>query len=249
MPLEKIREVLRRAGDLGTVESIYFEGGEPFLYYSSLVEAVRETAAMGFRAGIVSNGFWATSDADAVALLRPFAGLLHDLSIGSDLYHWSEPLSGQAEHARRAAETLDILFGYMSVPQSEATNAVPAMGKLPTGESRVMYPGAGREGIGPARRRASVGQFHPLHKRELGRTRPRTRRPVRTRPHLLGNLAGDLFETRLAAICRDFDPTGHPIVEHDVAYADACHLCNSVRRALRGRFPGTLGPDQMYGVA
>lgn len=32
-------------------------------------------------------------------------------------------------------------------------------------------------------------------------------------------------------------------------YADACHLCFDARRALVGRFPEILAPDQMYGVA
>ena len=31
-------------------------------------------------------------------------------------------------------------------------------------------------------------------------------------------------------------------------YADACHLCDSVRRRIRPRYPATLVPDQMYGV-
>jgi hypothetical protein len=32
------------------------------------------------------------------------------------------------------------------------------------------------------------------------------------------------------------------------AYADACHFCYEVRRALRARFPEVLKPDPMYGV-
>ena len=266
MPLEKIRDVLRQARDLGTVESIYFEGGEPFVYYSSLLEAVRETAAMGFRAGIVSNGYWATSDADADACLPPFAGLLHDLSVSSDLYHWSEPLSRQAECAHRAAEALSIPIGYMSVAQPEATDAAPAMGKLPTGESRVMYRGRAAKELAPRAARYSWDSFTRCANENLVN-------PGRVHVDPIGNVhicqgisLGNLFETPLAAICRDYDPRKHPIagpllaggpaglarayeVEHAAAYADACHLCDSVRRALRGRFPGTLGPDQMYGVA
>jgi hypothetical protein len=32
------------------------------------------------------------------------------------------------------------------------------------------------------------------------------------------------------------------------AYADACHLCDATRRALRSRFAEQLAPDAMYGV-
>jgi len=266
MALEKIRDVLRQARDLGTVESIYFEGGEPFLYYSSLLEAVRETVAMGFRAGIVSNGYWATGDADADACLRPFAGLLHDLSISSDLYHWNEPLSRQAECARRAAEGLNIPIGYMSVAQPEATDAAPAVGKLPTGESKVMYRGRAAKELAP---RATLYPWDSFTRC----TNENLVDPGRVHVDPFGNVhicqgisLGNVFETPLTTICRDYDPNRHPIVgpllaggpaglartdevEHDVAHADACHLCDSVRQRLRERFPGVLGPDQMYGIA
>ena len=66
-------------------------------------------------------------------------------------------------------------------------------------------------------------------------------------------------------ICKTYDPDSNPIIgplieggpvelirryglPHEAAYADACHLCDEARRALRHRFPETLGPDQMYGV-
>ncbi len=266
MPLDRIREILRQAKHLGTVKSIYFEGGEPFLYYASLLEAVRVTATLGFRTGIVSNGYWATSQPDAVAFLRPFAGLLDDLSISSDLYHWSEPLSQQAEHARGAAEALGIPIGYMSVAQPEATDAAPALGKLPAGESRVMYRGRAARDLAP---RATLHAWDSF----AACTNENLVDPGRVHVDPLGNVhicqgisLGNLFETGLAEICRDYDPAAHPIVgpllaggpaelarafevEHGDSFADACHLCDSVRRKLRERFPRTLGPDQMYGVA
>jgi hypothetical protein len=81
-----------------------------------------------------------------------------------------------------------------------------------------------------------------------------------------GITIGNVFETPLAEICRTYDTDAHPIVgpllaggpaglarRHGIpceeGYADACHLCYRVRSALRARFPGTLGPDQMYGPA
>jgi len=264
MSLQSIREILRQAKAVDTVRSIYFEGGEPFLYYSSLLEAVRETAALGLSAGIVTNGFWATSEADAVACLHPFAGLIDDLSVSSDLYHGSEPLSGQAEYARLAAEALGIPIGFMSVAQPEATNAAAASGKLPKGESRVMYRGRAAKELAP---RAALSAWH-------GYTRcphEDLTEPGRVHVDPLGSVhvcqgisIENVFAMPLAAICRDYDPKMHPIVgplvaggpaglarayevEHEAGYADACHLCDSVRRQLRARFPDTLGPNQMYG--
>ena len=47
--LEGIREVLRQAGELGTVEWVYFEGGEPFLFYPILRRGVEEAAGSDSR--------------------------------------------------------------------------------------------------------------------------------------------------------------------------------------------------------
>ena len=72
------------------------------------------------------------------------------------------------------------------------------------------------------------------------------------------------IRTPLAAICASYDPAEHQLpgpllhggpaelvgrygLPHDGGYADACHLCDQARHALRGRFPEALTPDQMYG--
>jgi MoaA/NifB/PqqE/SkfB family radical SAM enzyme len=93
MTLQNIRHILQQAKDLGTVKSIYFEGGEPFLYYPIMLRGVQEAASAGFRVGLVTNGYWATETEDALEWLRPFVGLIGDVSISSDSYHWTEKLS------------------------------------------------------------------------------------------------------------------------------------------------------------
>jgi MoaA/NifB/PqqE/SkfB family radical SAM enzyme len=69
MTLKSIREILRQAEDLGTIEWIYFEGGEPFLYYPILLRGVRMAQDRGFRVGIVSNAYWGTDTEDALEWL------------------------------------------------------------------------------------------------------------------------------------------------------------------------------------
>jgi pyruvate-formate lyase-activating enzyme len=90
MTSRDVRRILRQAKDLGSVEWIYFEGGEPFLYYTTLLKGVQEAALMEFQVGVVSNSYWATDEEDALACLEPFAGLVQDLSISSDLYHYDQ---------------------------------------------------------------------------------------------------------------------------------------------------------------
>ena len=133
MTFKDVRHILTQAKESGTVTSIYFEGGEPFLYYAILVKAVQEAHAMGFDVGIVSNVYWATSSEDALEWLKPFVGLVEDLSISSDLYHFDEALSSQAESARLAAEGLGIPLGILSVAQPENSDSTAVVGQLPIG--------------------------------------------------------------------------------------------------------------------
>ena len=128
MTLAQIREILRQARDAGTIESIYFEGGEPFLYYAILVKGLQEAVKAGFSAGIVTNTYWATSQEDALEWLRPFTGLAADLSISSDLYHYDERNGSEvryhnnqhAQNATRAAQQLGIPLGVICVAQQSA---------------------------------------------------------------------------------------------------------------------------------
>jgi len=266
LTLPQTRDILQQAKDLSTIESIYFEGGEPFLYYALLLRAVQMASRLGFQMGIVSNGYWATSVDDAVEWLTPLAGLIQDLSISSDEYHWSKPLSQQARNACRAAEQLGIPIGMISIAQPNLTNAASPVGQLPTGESAVMYRGRAAEKLVAQVTRRPWLQFTECPYEDL-------REPGRIHVDALGNVhicqgisLGNLFRSPLSAICAAYDPESHPITgpllhggpaelvrryELPVAdsYADACHLCYEARSALRGRFPEILMLDQMYGVA
>jgi hypothetical protein len=266
MTLPAIRRILAQAQDLGTIRRIYFEGGEPFLYYAVLLKGAQEAAAMGFQVGIVSNGYWANDVQDAVETLRPFAGIVQDLSISTDLFHYSEKLSQQAQNARAAAERLEMPMGLMSVAKPEATDVTTGVGQLPIGESAVMYRGRAVETLAPMAAGLPWDTFAECPHEDL-------REPGRLHLDPYGNLhlcqgisAGNLFQTPLAELCAAYDPDAHPIagpllaggpaelvrryaLPHEATYADACHLCDQARRSLRARFPEALLPDQMYGVA
>lgn len=265
MTLQKVREILWQAKTLGTVEWIYFEGGEPFLYYATLVRGVREATGIGFRVGIVTNGYWATSPEDALEWLKPLTGSVQDLAISSDLYHWSEKLSEQARDACAAAEKLGIPIGVISIAQPEAINAASAVGKLPAGESAVMYRGRAAERLIARAAKHPWTEFKECPYEDL-------REPGRVHVDPFGNLhicqgisLGNVFEKSLSEICEAYDPDSHPIISplleggpaelvrhyelpQEERYADACHLCYEARQALRSRFPEILGPDQIYGV-
>ncbi len=265
MTLEAVRSILDSAAALPEIDSIYFEGGEPFLYYSHLLEAVKMAAGRGYRVGIVSNGFWATSEEDALASLAPFAGMLQDLSISSDVFHWEEEHSEQSRRAQAAASHLDIPIGLISIAEPETDDVNSPVGQLPAGWSRVMYRGRAAEVLSPK----AAGVPWSEHRACLAEN---LREPGRVHIDPLGHVhvcqglsLGNLFETPLAEIAADYDPDRHPIVgpllrggpselvrtydlPHEDTYADECHMCDAARRALRTRFPDILTPDQMYGI-
>lgn len=264
--LSNLHHILQEAEDLGTVKWIYFEGGEPFLYYASLLKSVQETASRGFQVGLVSNAYWATDREDALETLKPFAGLIQDLSFSSDLYHRNEKLSQQVLNAETAAEKLGIPFRIINIAQPEETNAACAVGQLPEGETGVMYRGRAADKLVDRAEHYPWNQFNACPHETLDD-------PGRVHVDPFGNLhvcqgisIGNLFHTSLKEICRTYDPVAHPItgpllkggpvelvrhynLPHEGAYADACHLCSTTCRALRSRFPQYLTPDQMYGVA
>jgi MoaA/NifB/PqqE/SkfB family radical SAM enzyme len=263
--LSQLEEVMNQAKDVGTVSSIYFEGGEPFLYYPILVKGVASAFNHGFDVGIVSNGYWAITKEDALEWLQPFVGKLYDLSVSSDLYHYDEELSRQAKNACQAAAELGIPIGTISIAPPDSESSDPAVGQLPLDESGVMYRGRAAEKLARKAQLIPWTEFTECPYEDL-------REPGRVHLDPLGNLhicqgisIGNLFERPLKEICETYIPDRHPITgplltggpaelvrAYDLPlkneFADACHLCYTARISLRDRFAKLLGPDQVYGA-
>ncbi|MCP4301467.1 MAG: hypothetical protein GY783_12840 [Gammaproteobacteria bacterium] len=265
MTVDTIEHILGQAEALGSIEWIYFEGGEAFLYYAILDAGIRLAKESGFKVGIVSNAYWATADTDAIKWLQPFAGLVDDLSISSDAYHGSDASPSHPEIARRAAQQLGIPVDFISVAEPEAADACGAAGQLPAGESAVLFRGRAADVLASRVAAKSWEQFAECPWENL-------REPERVHVDPFGNLhicqgisIGNLLQRPLSEIMADYDADDHPIVgpllaggpaeivrrydlAHDDEYADHCHLCYKSRCALRQRFPNVLTPDQMYGT-
>jgi MoaA/NifB/PqqE/SkfB family radical SAM enzyme len=268
LTLEQIKVILEQSKAAG-VNSIYFEGGEPFLYYALLVRGVEMAHEMGFSVGIVSNAYWAHTLEDALLWLEPFVGKLTDLSVSCDLFHFSEEMLHQAQNAVQAAEQLDIPVGTISVAQPEDADAPSSQGRLAS-DAGVMFRGRAIEKLAPQVEKHPWDDFTECPHEDL-------RDPGRVHLDPLGNLhicqgisIGNLFEKSLSQICEEYDADEHPVcgpivnggpaalvTEYNLPhtspsggesdYADACHLCYRARTALRAKLPETLTPDQMYG--
>ena len=50
--IPQLRILFDEIGRIGTIQTVYFEGGEPFLHYATLLEGVRMAHAAGFETGM-----------------------------------------------------------------------------------------------------------------------------------------------------------------------------------------------------
>ncbi len=257
-----IEEILAQAVTMGGIEWIYFEGGEPFLHYGLLLNGVKLAARQGFRVGLVTNAFWASSHEQALARLRPFAGLVEDFAVSTDRYHGVQSISRQALTAVAAAEELKIPVGLIRV--ASPGDSESSSGKLRTSESAVLFRGRAAVKLAP---------FVAWHPSERFRSCPHENLHAPQRVHIdppgfvhicQGISLGNISEQPLRELFQRFEPERHPVVgpllkggpaelarHYGVTpgpgYADACHFCYMTRCVLRARLPGVLTPDQMYG--
>jgi len=266
MTLAQVREVLQQARDLGTVEMVYFEGGEPFLFYPIMIAGLREATAMGFKTGIVSNCYWATCVEDAVQWLQPIAEIgVNDLSLSSDFFHGEAMMTQDARNAVVAARRLGLPEGLISieVPEGCTTYSEAAKGEPIEGGS-VRFRGRAVATLADGVPRRRWTEFTACPDEDLAD-------PGRVHVDAYGHLhvcqglvMGNLWQRPLKEIVADYDPSHQPIIgplleggpvalveryglPHEEAYVDACHVCYLARDTLRARFPELLAPGQVYG--
>lgn len=261
MSLNTIEHILDQAELLDTIEWIYFEGGEAFLYYAILQGGVLRAKERGFKVGIVTNAYWAHSERDALEWLRPLAGSIDDLSISSDSYHGSARTRGNPDNARVAAQQLGIPVNFISIAEPEESRECSTQS---AGESAVVYRGRAAELLASRVPALPWKQFTACPWEDL-------RHPQRVHVDPFGYLhicqgiaVGNLLERPLTEILAEFNPAEHPIIgplldggpaalvrrydlAHEDGYADYCHLCYASRTQLRSQFPDILAPDQVYG--
>jgi hypothetical protein len=266
--LDGIRRVLAQAAALGTVEWIFYEGGEPFLYHPVVVAATALARDLGFKVGVVTNCYWATAEEDAALWLAP----LHDrdlteLTVSDDEFHHGEEEETPAKVAARVA-------GKIGVPSSSICIAKPTLAP----------PGEGQEKGAPVVGGGAMFRGRAADKLTEGLPR-RPWRDLASCPHeelaapqrvhvdpfgyahlCQGLVMGNVWETPLATTVREYDVARHPVagplarggpaelarvydLSPDEGYVDECHFCYEMRKRLLERFPEWLAPRQVYGLS
>ncbi len=263
MTLAQVEDVVRQARDVPTVTRVYFEGGEPFLYYPVLRRGVELARSLSLEVGIVSNAYFATDDRAADLWLGPLAELgVSDLSLSTDEHHGTGEEKDMVVRAKEAAERLGVPAGVIEI---EGVERLACPGPRDESKGQLCFRGRAAEKL------AGKAPKKPWRSFDACPEEP----PAISRVHVdpYGNVlfcqgisVGNAWERPLKAIMADLDAATHPVIgplirggpaalarEHGVrprkGYADACHMCYEVRRELRrrGAAQGVLVPDQLYG--
>ncbi len=266
MKISDVREILNEAQKAGCVDMVFFEGGEPFLYYPTMLWGLRAAKEAGFKRGIVTNAYWATSVEDAKEWLAPIVDVgVSALSISDDAYHYGEHEENLAKYACQAATDLGLPAGTITIEDPKKyLKEIEWKGK-PVDKGKVMFKGRAVEKLTAGLPTKPWTEFVKCKDEDFSR---QSRVHVDPFGHVhvcQGVTIGNMKETALSKLLVDFEPEKHPIcgpllrggpaglvqeyeVEHGEGYVDECHLCYSARLKLRKKFPKELAPDQMYGI-
>jgi hypothetical protein len=266
--LKQINQVLDEAAKIKTVKWIYWEGGEPFLFYPLMLESMKLAKERGFKNGIVTNSYWATDTNDAQLWLKPMSELaIADFSVSDDTFHYGDTAENLSKYAHLAAKILIIPTGAINIekPTFEMTMKKEQDKGTPVIGGGAMFRG-----------RAVDTLIEGLPTRKWDRLKECPYEDLiglgRVHVDCFGNTQicqglsiGNFWNRSLSELVLEYDPEEHPIcgplikggptqlvkeynLEHEEEYVDECHLCYLARKSLLDKFPQYLGPQQVYGL-
>lgn len=266
--IDRVTHVLDQARMIGTVDWIFYEGGEPLLYFPLLQESIKQAVKRGFKVGVVTNAYGAVSQADAQLWLKPLAlaGLSY-LSISNDSYHFGQEKENPAAIASAVAENLGMATSPICIepPTVRQQSAQAGSKGHPVVGGGAMFRGRAVEKL--------TANLPTRPWRELV-TCPYEELDAPSRLHVdpLGNVhicqgisMGNMWQVQLSDLVADYQPHAHPIcapllrggpaelatvygVAPKAEYVDECHLCYLTRTAIIDKFPDHLAPRLVYGL-
>jgi MoaA/NifB/PqqE/SkfB family radical SAM enzyme len=265
--LDQIRTLVDEADKIGTIDSIHFEGGEPFLYYPLLAESIKIAKQAGYKVGIGSNGYWATSTENAELYLNSIISLgVDDLMVSNDIYHYGEDVDNFAKIAVNAGKQAKIPVGESTIdpPKITETRISDYEKAMPIVSGDVMFRGRAADKLIEGLPTRDWGEFKTCPYEDLVK-------PSRVHIDSFGNVQicqglniGNCWETSLSEIMENYKPDQNPIcgplneggpakliqnlnLEIAEGFVDECHACYEVRKKVLDKYPKILGPVQTYG--
>jgi len=265
--LSQVRELLDEATEIGSIEWIYFEGGEPFLFYPVMLEGIRMARDRGFRVGVVTNSYFAT-DADDIELwLRPLCGPgIDDFRVSNDPYHYGDEQDTPAMRVREAALKLGLPVAEIHIDEPSVTTGEDEENRgKPVIGGTTMFRGRTVDKLTAGLPQRPWKEFTSCPHEDL-ESPQRVHLDPYGHVHLCQGLSmGNAWDTPLSRMVTGYNAATHPVcsllvkggpallaekfgVNHEDTYVDACHFCYSVRRELLDRLPQYLAPAQVYGI-
>jgi len=265
--IQGVEEVLQEALKLGTIDTIYFEGGEPTLYYPLLVESIRRAAGKGFQVGIVTNAYGALTEEDAQIWLKPLveAGL-DILSVSEDAFHYGDEKNTPPSFARKAARKLKLESFPISIdPPEILENPDPDNKGQALIGGGAMFRGRAADTLTEGLPKRPWAEFRTCPYEDLVN-------PSRVHVDSFGNvqicqgISLGNFQTRpLSEIMGEYRVEEHPIcgplhrsgpaglieelgLRPEEHYVDECQACFFLRRQIIADYPDILCPRQVYGL-
>jgi len=266
--ISQVVKVLDEAQKIGTVEWIFYEGGEPFLYFPLLNESIKRASLKGFKVGVVTNAYGAISEQDAELWLKPLAESgLSFINISNDSFHYGEEAVNPATIASSVAGDLGIETSTICIEPPKTLQ--PSSSAEEKGHPVV---GGGAMFRGRAVEKLTKNlPFRPWD--ELCEC-PYEDLISPSRVHIdsYGNVQicqgismGNMWRTPLSELVFKYRSNDHHIcapllrggpaelakelgVAPETGYIDECHFCYLARNAIIDKFPDYLSPKQVYGL-
>jgi hypothetical protein len=231
-----------------------------------MLKGLQLAKAMGFKTGLVTNNYWATTIKDAKLWLKPIIESgIDDLSLSDDLFHSDDTEKNSAKIAAEAAQELG--FSVNSICIEKPSIQTPSDDKgVPVVGGGALFKGRAVEKLTNGLPTKSVDNFVECKHEELVK-------PMRVHIDNFGNVQvcqgisiGNMWQKPLSQIIKEYDAASHPIcgplstggpiklaqnnnIKLDDKYIDECHYCYMVRKELINRFPEYLTPLQVYGIS
>ena len=264
--IQQVDSVLEEALKIGTIDTIYFEGGEPTLYYPLLLESIRRAHDRGFKVGMVSNAYGALAEEDAHLMLDPLvkAGL-GELAVSNDEFHYGEDDVNPASIAEKVGVELNVISYAICIDPPEILENPDPDKK---GESLI---GGGAKFRGRAADTLTEGLPTRPWKELVECPYEELISPSRVHVDSFGNIhicqgisIGNFWEKPLSEIMATYNADDHPIcgplvrngpaglieelgLTPEDGYVDECQACFLSRRNIIDKYPNILAPRQVYG--
>jgi len=262
----KVTHLLNQALTIKSIEWVIFEGGEPFLVYPLLLTSVKHARQLGFKVGVITNGYFGRSEEAAVRYLMPLVRLgLDRIYISNDLFHYKNTIESPAKRVIDAAVKFGLSTSSLKIGESasQVQNQDPNNLHFVEETYPLMMVGRAAEKLQLDLPFFDWDSFTYCPFKNFRDPETLFIDPFGNVQFCQGISIGNVWQKPLFDLVEQFNADSHPIYgplarngpkgladEYQVfplqEYHNACQLCYTVRRLMLTQFPEYLSPPHVY---